>query len=77
MNTGIFVGIIDVAAANNKLCSILFGFLGTENAHKLAVCDIFDVVDRDLTSVDELDGVGAFDATTHAVRKQLYEFIHG
>ena len=59
--------VVDAVAANDEPYSILYGFLGTDTAHELAIYDVFHAVAWDFTSVDELYGVGAFDATTHAI----------
>ena len=66
--------IVDFFSSDDKSCSILFSLPGTYTAHKLAVCDVFHAVARDLTLVYELDGIGAFDLTAHAIR-ELSKFI--
>ena len=69
-----FTWIVDAVAANNEPCSIIFGFLRTNAAHELALCDVFHVVAQDVTFGDELDGVGTFDATTHPFARRPNSF---
>ncbi len=52
---------------NHKMRAFLIRFLGAHSTHKLAIYDIAHVVARNFLLVDDLDGVGAFDSSTHSI----------
>ena len=65
---GNFARVIDAVATDNKTCSVLFFFLRSFVAYKRPICDILSSILWDVALLDELDGVGAFDADTDSIR---------
>ena len=58
------------------MCAVGVGLFRSDGTNKAAVGDVFTLMAWDITFMDEVYGVGAFDSVTHTLCKAT-EFISG